>query len=243
MESKEQILKIIYDAKSFVKGKSLNTLEEIVKVYTKIEYPTKPGKVSLENIKSTGETAYQRAIFLSKKTTLKPVGEIAWNDLELPVNFSSSRRRRCVDLIGTLNNETPVLCELKYSSASPISNSNSPIYAVVELLIYYYLIKDNSEGLDREKVFHKYEQATSFKWSGFDNNSIFIVVANEKYWNYWKKRYKKQEDEIDSWLKNLPIKVRFFSSDNLDFKEQKGTSEKYTPSVLGKTEWTEVFCK
>lgn len=240
-EIKEKLLEVIDEARYFVKGKSLNTLEDIVNGYTKKEYPTKPGKVSINSIKSTGETAYQRAIFLSKKTTLNSMGDVIWNDLELPVVFSSSSRRRCVDLIGTLtNNNTPVLCELKFTSSDKY-RSNSPIYAIVELLIYYYLIKDNCEALDEEKVFHKDIHVKPFEWSNFNANSIFIVGANKKYWDYWCKRYKGQKNKIDSWLNSLPIKVRLFSSDDFDFKAQKGKKEGYKPSVPNKAEWTEVF--
>ncbi|PIV49270.1 MAG: hypothetical protein COZ75_04665 [Flavobacteriaceae bacterium CG_4_8_14_3_um_filter_34_10] len=238
MEFKEKIHELIDKAKDFVKGKSIDTLSEIVNGYKKKEYHTKPGNLSFE-IKSTGETAYQRAIFLSKKTTLKPLGEVIWNDLELPVVFSNSRRRRCVDLIGTLNNDKLVLCELKFTSTNSY-HSESPIYAVLELLIYYYLIKDNSKELDKKKVFHT-NSREPFEWSDINSNSIFIFGANNKYWDYWKKRYEKQKGEIDLWLKGLPIKVRFFSSDDFDFKDQKENKEKYTPSVSEKTEWTEVF--
>lgn len=241
---KTEILKLIENAKAFDKTKNFASLAEIVDKYKKEEYHTKPGKLSLKNIKSTSETAYQRAIFLSKETTLNTLGKVTWNDLELPVVFSNSPRRRCVDLIGKLNNKTPVLCELKFTSSnSYYSNSPSPIYAVVELLIYYYLIKDNCEELDKKEVFHKDEKVISFKWSDFNSNSIFIIVANEKYWDYWLKRYEKQKNEIRLWLKSLPLKVCFFSSADFNFKEQKGNQEKYSPSVLEKTEWTEVFCK
>ncbi|MFA7444618.1 MAG: hypothetical protein WCY89_01625 [Flavobacteriaceae bacterium] len=237
---KTEILKLIYKAKDFEKGKSINTLNEILNGYKKEEYHTKPSNLSLENIKSTGETAYQRAIFLSEKTILEKLGEVVWNDLELPVIFSKSPRRRCVDLIGTLNNNTLVLCELKFTSSNSYY-SNSPIYAVVELLIYYYLIKDNKEELDNKKVFHIGERVTSFNWSDFNNNSIFVVGANEKYWDYWLERYEKQKNEIDLWLKSLPLKVRFFSSDDFDFKKQKENKEEYTPSIFDKTEWTEIY--
>lgn len=239
---KTEILESIEKAKAFDKTKNFDSLAEIVKEYENEKYHTKPGKLSLENIKSTGETAYQRAIFLSKKTTLKSSGEVAWNDLELPVVFSGNSRRRCVDLIGTLSDNTPVLCELKFTSSNTY-HSNSPIYAVVELLIYYYLIKDNCEELDKKEVFHKDEKVISFKWRDFNSDSIFIIGANKKYWDYWLNRYEKQKNEVDLWLKSLPLKIHFFSSDDFNFKEQKRNEEKYTPSVLGKNEWTEVFVK
>lgn len=118
---------------------------------------------------------------------------------------------------------------------------DSPIYAAIELLIYYYLIQDNYEELDEKNVFHKNEQVKPFKWKDFNHNSVFIVGANESYWEYWKKHYEKRKTEIELWCESLPVTIRFFSSPNFDFKKQKGSKEKYQPSVSDKTEWTEVY--
>lgn len=232
---KEKILAIIDRAKTFEEGRSIDTLRKSVENYTKREYHTKPGNFSNE-IRSTGETAYQRAIFQSGKTTLNTLSEVSWRDLELPVLFSKNSRRRCVDLIGTSDENVPVLCELKF--ASQIGNSGSPIYAAIELLIYYYLIQDNYQELDAKKVFRG--NLRSFRWEDFNLSSIFIVGANEKYWRFWQKRYEKRKNEVESWLNSLPLIIRFFSSANINFKEQKGTQKQYTPSLSGKTDWTEV---
>lgn len=236
---KDEVLKRIDSAKEFEKGQSIDTLRQLVEDYKKKEYHTKPKEFSKKEISTTGETAYQRAIFLSEKTKLNTIGEVVWNDLELPVVFNESPRRRCIDLVGTLNDKTSVLCELKFASKK--SNSNSPIYAAIELLIYYYLILDNYEELDKKKVFHK--NGKPFKWSNFNHNPILIVGANDKYWTYWQKRYKKRKNEIESWCRSLSslITIRFSSSPDFDFEEQKGTKEKYEPSVSDKREWTEVY--
>lgn len=235
---KDQILAIIDDAKKFENGKGIDTLRRIVQNYTKEkkEYHTKPRNFS-DGISATGETAYQRAIFLSGKTILNTLSEVAWKDLELPVVFSESPRRRCVDLIGLSHNNASVLCELKF--ASETSKSNSPIYAAIELLLYYYLIKDNCTELDQKNVFRG--DLRLFKWESFNLSSIFIVGANEYYWKHWQKRYETRKTEAESWLRNLPIAIRFFSSSDFNFKEQKGTQKQYTPSLIGKTEWTEIF--
>ena len=241
---KDKILEIIDNARKLEKGKKLDALSQIVENYSKKEYHTKLGKLSLNGIKSVGETAYQRAIFLSEKTKLNTIGEVVWNDLELPVVFNESSKRRCIDLVGTLNNKTSILCELKFVSKK--GNSNSPIYAAIQLLIYYYLIKDNYEELDMKKVFHKNEQVKPFKWSNFNPNSILIVGANEKYWGHWQNHYEKQKNEIELWHRSLSslLPIRFFSSPDFDFEEQKkikGSEGKYAPSVSDKTEWIEKF--
>jgi len=235
---KDKILEIIDNAKKIEKGKSIDALKQIAENYDKKEYTTKLGKFSAE-ISDMGEKAYQRAI-LSEKTQLRPLGEIVWNDLELPVVFNESSKRRCVDLVGTLNNKTSVLCELKF--ASEANHSDSPIYAAIELLIYYYLIQDNYEELDKKEVFH--ENGKRFQWSDFTHHPTFIVGANENYWRYWKERYEKQKIDVESWRNSLPLTIRFFSFADFDFKKQKetvGTEGKYTPSVFDKTEWKEEF--
>lgn len=241
---KDKVLKIIDSAKEFEKGKRIDTLSQIVNNYSKNGYPTNPGELP-EEINSTGETAYQRAIFSSEKTKFNTMGEVVevvWNDLELPVVFNERSRRRCVDLVGTLNNNTSVLCELKFASEK--YSSNSPIYAAIELMVYYYLIQDNCEELDEGEVFHKNRHG-EFKWCNFRFDSILIVGANKTYWDYWQTRYEKQKNEIESWFKKLNslLTIRFFSSPDFDFKEQKKTKGggKYKPSVSGKSEWTEIY--
>lgn len=233
--TEEEITNIIDDAKKFEKGKSVGILGRILKSHNKEKYPTKPGEPTKE-IRSTGETAYQRAVIYSKKTTMNTIGEIEWKDLELPVVFNKSPRRRCVDLIGKSEDDVPVLCELKYATEK--NRSNSPVYAAIELLIYYYLIRNNSKSLESQRVFHG--KIEPFKWSDFNRNSILIVGANKSYWHYWIDRYKKQKIDVESWRNSLPVRILFFSSDDFNFQEQKGVKETYTPSVFGKTEWTEI---
>ena len=233
---KGEIFKIVERAKmlGLEKGKGIEDLREIAENYKKEKHHTKPKEPSF-HISDTGEKAYQRAILLSEKTKLNTLGEVIWNDIELPVVFNKNPRRPSVDLIGTLDNNKSVLCELKFNS------SQSPIYAAIELLIYYYLIKDNYEELDKQEVFHKNEHVKRFNWSNFNHDPILIVVANEDYWNRWEKRYEKQKIDVKSWRNSLPLIIRFFSSTNFPFKEQRGDKVKYTPSVFDKTEWRERF--
>ncbi len=238
---KDEILVIINSVKDLEKGKSVEGLRHIVKTYKKAKHSTKPSKLR-PLISATGEKAYQRAI-KEKGTQLDSLDEIIWNDLELPVVFNKNARRLSVDLAGTLNSSTPVLCELKYGTDT--YHSNSPIYAAIELLIYYYLIQDNHELLDANNVFHGDK---SFVWSHFNDNSILIVGANESYWKYWKDRYERQEIDAESWIVDLeswirPLKIRFFSFADFDFRKQKGSKKKYIPSFVDKTDWTEEFTK
>lgn len=233
-----KIIEIIDAAKTFEKGRQLKALREIVENYNKEDYITEPGKLSLD-ISDTGEKAYQRAIFISGKTQLNTLGEIVWKDLELPVVFNKSSRRRCIDLVGAMSNGLSVLCELKFATQK--SNSNSPVYAIIELLIYYYLIQENYESLDERKVYHKNEIVKPFKWKDLTQHSVFIVAGNEKYWSYWQRRYEKKKNDLADWLRVFPLRVHLFSSSNFDFKEQKGHQNKYRPSLADKSEWKEIF--
>ena len=129
---------LVKEIKSQIKGeKQKRLLKSINMKKIKSNYKTKPGNASME-IKSVGETAFQRAIFLSRKTKINfnPKKDILWKDLELPVIFTKNSRRNCVDLIGNIGNQL-VICELKFMKET---SSDSPWYAVLELLIYYYII-------------------------------------------------------------------------------------------------------
>lgn len=234
-------IEVIRKAKEIETAKKKNDLDDlslIVEKYIQEEHGTEPTVFSTI-IKDTGEKAYQRAIF-PERTQLGSIGEIAWNDLELPIVFNRNSRRLSVDLIGKLNNNQSVLCELKFGTKT--NHSNTPIYAVIEVLLYYYLIRANHKELNDKKVFHK--NGIPFDWSDLNQNSILIVAANEEYWQHWKGDYEKEKIDIKSWLNSLIPKTTFFSFDNIDFKEQKeskGIDGKYTSSVSGKTEWTEVY--
>jgi len=88
-------------------------------------HPSSPGDVNLDKITSEGETGYQRAIFNGRTSILDDGRDIRWLDLELPVEFSGSSRRKCLDLVGLCEGEVPVLCELKYDNGK--SHGDSPV--------------------------------------------------------------------------------------------------------------------
>jgi hypothetical protein len=93
-------------------------------------YPTQPGKPNLDRIRSTAETAFQRAIFNGAYSILQfhdHEKTIHWLDLELPVTLSANPRRKCVDLIGKVDHQ-PTLCELKFMNRSA---SDEPKYAIL----------------------------------------------------------------------------------------------------------------
>ena len=199
---------------------------------------TKPGPMSFE-IGSTGETAYQRAILNSKETLLdfkKKNGfeTIHWIDVELPIVLNKNSRRHSIDLIGS-SEGIPVICELKFAKTR---NSDSPVYAALELLTYYCFIQFNADSLDKHNVYHR--NLSPFKWNVINNNAFprFIVCANKSYWDAWFEKYDKAQlrDQIFEWGMRLDTNINLFQTEDIDFKLQKST-EKYTPAIAVNSIW------
>lgn len=221
----------------------LNTLKEILEDTANClgDYPSSPGKPNLNNIKSTGEKAFQRAIINGKYTEYENKGEIEkiiWLDLELPVTLNKSPRRISMDLIGNLDG-IPVLCELKYFEKS---SSNHPVYAIVELLMYKYLIYCNYKKLDKYEV-HHHLVLKDFKWEVIIKNHFpaLIVAANKKYWNYWfkkidKDKLVKQTFKLGS---DLDTNIHLFETPDENFISQKGTKTSYKP-ILSSKLWKKI---
>lgn len=242
--------KIIIEQVDKVKWKStkigLNSLMEVLNndENSKGDYPTTPGKPNLHKIKSTGETAYQRAIFNSKHTLLNSSESIVqWLDLELPVTLNKNPRRPCVDLIGRMNNQI-VLCELKFCRNCKNYASNHPIYGVIELLVYYYFIQRNHSKLDDYEVFHSCNGRESFKWREFLDgpSTLCIVAANIDYWESWFNKIDKSDfiQDVSNLADRLNIKVSLFKAPNEDFSRQ--FDEKgYSPTLTFHQAWSIIM--
>jgi hypothetical protein len=227
---------LVKEIKSQIKGKKQERLLDSLDMNKiKRDYKTKPGKASME-INSVGETAFQRAIFLSRKSKINfnSKKDILWKDLELPVILTESPRRNCVDLIGNIGNQL-VICELKFMKET---SSDSPWYAVLELLIYYYIILENCNKLDDEEVYHENIQG-KFEWKGIlSPKPLLIVVANEEYWNCWLKKQKNAyRSKLLKWLKDLNKELRtevfLIKTINVDFEAQKrrASGKAYLPEI------------
>ena len=185
---------------------------------------TNPGNFST-TIKSTTETAFQRAIFLKNPSFVE--GEtIDWLDIELPVDLVRKSRRKCLDLLG-LSDSGYVICELKFGEDS---STDKPEDAAKEVLCYKKFIEDNYKELDAENNVH-HKNGKPFLWSDVAQNSRCIIAANEAYWDYW----------LNHRGSKLPIGVKCYSLDvDVDcFKLQKGELESYEPT-LPKCNWNLV---
>ncbi len=230
----------------FVENQNLNELKYLKELLVNeknctSDYPSSPGKPSLENISSTGEKAFQRAIYNNEVSFLKSsnnTDKVSWLDLELPVTLNKNPRRVCIDLIGSLDG-IPVLCELKYFEKSP---SNHPIYAIVELLVYKYLIFCNHEKLDKYDV-HHHLRLKNFKWEVIVKNRFpfLLIVANKKYWDYWFIRISKNDllKLVFNLGSILDTNIRLYETNDEDFINQKDKRSKYTPKLTSNI-WTRI---
>ena len=201
-------------------------------------HPTKPGQMSFE-IRSTGETAFQRAILKSEKTLLdfkKKDGfeTVHWMDGELPIVLNKNSRRHSIDLIGS-SDRRPVICELKFAKKR---NYDSPVYAALELLTYYCFIQFNADSLDKNNVYHR--NLSPFKWNVITKNGFprLIVCANKSYWDAWFKKYDKTQlrDQVFEWGMRLDTNINLFQTEDIDFKLQK-IAGKYTPTMVINSIW------
>lgn len=178
----------------------------------------------ITEIKSTTETAFQRAIILGGTSIID--GEIVeWLDIELPVDESRKARGHCVDLIGK-SKDGYVICELKFGKNSA---TDSPGEASSQLERYRVDIKSNSSVLDEKKIYHK--NGKQFLWKDIADNARYIIAANEEYWSYWL-THRKVQLQNDFECYSLNVK-------NDCFKQQKTKNTKYVPE-LPECKWTRL---
>ena len=168
-------------------------------------------------IKSTTETAFQRAIILNK-TSIIDNEIVEWLDIELPVDKDRKNARgHCVDLIGR-SAMGYVICELKFGNDS---NSDSPNDAAEEIARYLIEIKNNFVELDNSGIHHT--NGATFLWKDIAKNARFIIAANQDYWKYWLEHRKYiLPHNFDCYSIDVDVKC---------FKQQKQDKELYTPKL------------
>ena len=172
-------------------------------------------------IRHTAECAFQRAIILGKKSTVK--GEtINWIDIELPVDGSNSSRGKCIDLIGKDSHGNYVLCELKFRKKG---DNGKPSEAVKQLKEYYQYIKDNAAELSGLRHTNATEAIDWIKIAS--STTRLMVVANTFYWETWLIRSRNKEDlkDFDD-IEFYEVKI-----DRREFENQKGNKDQYTPQM------------
>lgn len=140
-------------------------------------HKTKPGEVSLHVAQTnTGETAFQRAIYGAQTCSLGE-HEVRWQDIELPVTFSGSGRRRCIDLIGHASFGS-FICELKYAAKRPPATLKVD-YAILQALIYYGIV---SAGPEKLKGVGRDATDGGADWTSVAKSRKVVVAANTLYW-------------------------------------------------------------
>ena len=210
-------------------------------------------------IKDCNEKALQRAMLKQTidgtLTTLEDGTEIEWLDYELPVEFSSNPRKRCVDLIGRDKNGRYVLCELKFGC----NCKDSPFDAEKEALVYLGEICFHWKEMDNQKLHRPYIyikdpskkcKLPDFSWKEFVNSAPrVIIMADKNYWENWIERARRQtsgKGRGKSDKKRISIKdpqIECYSIDiDLDFFEKqlkKSREGQYTPE-LSTNKWKKV---
>lgn len=207
------------------------------------DHPTSPATFTESVHKNNiGETAYQRAIFKATSANLGNFGMARWWDMEIPVVFNKSSRRPSLDLIGQLQDDKRmVFCELKYANPATGSKSNGPVYALLELLVYYFHIQNNAGKLKHAKVAHKNspfpEWHENWDLSEKPENVFLIVAANETYWKRWARSDWKSAASSIVKTCQLDTNVQFFSTPDptpflIDQAEKADSKKRYIPAPL-----------
>ncbi len=225
---------------------------------------SRPGAYTTSvNKKTIGEAVYQRSIISSGSHSLNSLGQVMWLDIELPVVFGISSRRSCVDLVGKDQNKRFVLCELKYEKPEKDHkpkqkpSSDSPAYALCELIGYYLHTVDNAERLQEDGIWHT-NSAGKLDWTlcKDSKNVVLVVAANDTYWerwrnynpkngkNGWAAQAKDIKDIIDRFQGELSIKFYSTPHQEENFTVQAKASAnagctRYTPKSL-KGDWKEI---
>lgn len=154
-----------------------------------------PKEIKISSLKNKGETEYQRKIFNA---------EDFWFDMELPIgqwlSYGNSKRlcSKRIDLIGFDKNDGKyILCELKYKK----EGSGNPFDAVLQVLAYYQMLKQNHSKLQAGNVRHILSKSNDlrepkyFDWNAVAENIKLQIRANKNYWANWQKDENKPMDK------------------------------------------------
>ena len=195
-----------------------------------------PGNFSIE-IKSTGETAYQRAIFMGKETQISNI-KIAWVDLEYPTIASGASRDRCLDLLGYCEDkQCPVLCELKISDADGVHH---PILALEQLMLYHTDLKASG----RHSPFHlNANMTTPLRPDISYENAILIVAGSTNYWRRVSSDDMNKLEQITHLSSHRVIIFAIFPDENFSLQKSnnKNKDGKYRPFLQNGNTWKDVL--
>jgi hypothetical protein len=153
------------------------------------------------------------------------------------------------------------LCELKYEKpdkghkVKTKPRTDSPVYALDEVITYLYHVLDNCKRLQDGEIYHA-NRRSPWDWKQCEEptRTLLLVVANHTYWSRWKDyepksgkdAWSSQAQEVCDILAKMPegLEVRFFSTPDGDFNAQAKQSDaesgkRYFPAPLIGI-WTEL---
>lgn len=171
---------------------------------------SKPGELGSADQDEYTETNWQRELLFEKEPD-------CWYDGELPIGQvvkCGKVTKVCrVDLVGMIESH-PVICELKYTQ-----KAGQPFDALLQLLAYYCMIKQNANLLDGNEIHHA-NRNKEFCWGDITNNPILMLRANSEYWSNKDKRTRKNEatKQILNVCKEHGLDIRFWDKNGpIDF--------------------------
>lgn len=128
---------------------------------------SRPGCFSKKAVREDGETALQRKIYHNEQQ---------WLDMELPICTAPTRHR--IDLIGK-DEASYILLELKRKN-NP--DATSTLTAVLQVLAYYLIVKQNYKSLDESHIHHKDSREPKWKWPDAIKDMRLQIRANKEFW-------------------------------------------------------------
>jgi hypothetical protein len=191
----------------------------------------KPGEFSpTVSQNNHGETAFQRALYAAGNARLKlrnTVEDIKWKDIELPVVFSSTGRRRCIDLIGQSKSLGSFLCELKFTHRPAGGAGNLPDYAILQAVLYFEAAQVNWQSLEAET----FRNEKTFTWKDVVARKNIMVLGNSSLWSRSKKgdNPRRIAALISRIKKELGLTILFCHMPDYPFKSAKAENGRYFP--------------
>jgi hypothetical protein len=188
------------------------------------------------------------------------LGLVTWLDIELPVIFGKSPRRRSLDLLGRDESNRLVLCELKYDKPDKALGANrkpttdNPFDALDEILRYHPHVIENASRLQECNIAHTNRRGDwNWKECEMPDNNVLVIAANQTYWDNWqgynpksgKGGWQEIKNNIASRISKLPTKpvIKFYITPDSDFNIQAASvtnqGSGYTPAPLV-GDWREV---
>jgi hypothetical protein len=181
----------------------------------------RPQELKNKAIKDTNEKAFQRGIYFSC-----PTQKI---EIEIPLTNAEQKDKRIDLLWKDDDGVTPV--EVKYSPDGK-SGANNPLYAMLEIIVYYKLLIKNWKGL--------YGRTKQLLFEKEPNIKKLVVLANAKWFDkfekekgaFTKENMKTYFNNIKENL-NIKIPIEFLKTEHYAFKkgEESPTDLNIEPTV------------